>query len=41
LAVAFGKWAEKIQTGQAVPPEVNGTLAAVPRSDDDPANKPS
>lgn len=41
LAEAFGKWAEKIQTGQAEPPEVNGTLAAVPPSDDDPANKPS
>lgn len=43
LAEAFGKWAEKIQTGQAAPPNLSATLHATPRSpdDDDPTKKPS
>ncbi len=38
LAEAFGKWAEKIQTGQVPPPKVDATVAP---SDEDPTKKPS
>lgn len=39
LAEAFGKWAEKIQTGQAQGPAVSGSVTVTP--DDDPTKKPS
>ena len=41
LAEAFGKWADKIQTGQAEPPRVPGALRPTPPADDDPSDKPS
>lgn len=45
LAQAFGKWAEKIQTGQAEPPNVTGTIKTTPPTttapSDDPTKKPS
>jgi hypothetical protein len=46
LAEAFGKWAEKINTGEATPPPVTGTITATtddqpPTTPDDPDKKPT
>ncbi|MDB4964796.1 MAG: hypothetical protein JWN44_485 [Myxococcales bacterium] len=42
LAEAFGKWAQKIETGQVKGPDVEGTLSTTtPPSTDDPDKKPS
>jgi hypothetical protein len=53
LAEAFGKWAEKINTGEATPPPVTGTITTSstttadddqptpPTDSDDPTKKPS
>jgi len=42
LAEAFGKWAQKIETGQVQPPDVDGTVQMTPApGDDDPTKKPS
>lgn len=38
LAEAFGKWAQKIETGQVKGPDVEGTVTTTP---DDPDKKPS
>lgn len=40
LAEAFGKYAQKIETGQAAPPPVTATVTPTP-DDDDPSKKPS
>jgi hypothetical protein len=40
LAEAFGKYAQKIETGQAEPP-VAGTIVTKPSDDDDDTKKPS
>lgn len=39
LAEAFGKWAEKIETGQVQGPA--GTITTTPPASDDPSKKPS
>lgn len=42
LAEAFGKYAQKIETGQAAAPPVTGTISTKPDDDDkDPSKQPS
>ena len=41
LAEAFGKYAQKIETGQAAAPPVTATVTATSDDDNDPSKKPS